>query len=127
MEAVNAVAVGQVSLLVTSVPETEAFYGGVLGLTHLYTFGDLVFFACGPTRLFLRAVAAADWSPGSIVYLQVDDIYAAQRALAAALTFVDAPHMIHRHADGTEEWMTFFTDPAGNTLALMAQVEPIIA
>jgi methylmalonyl-CoA/ethylmalonyl-CoA epimerase len=31
--------------------------------------------------------------------------------------------MIHRHADSTEEWMAFFTDPEGRTLALMARVE----
>lgn len=124
---VEATAVGQVSLLVTSVAGTEAFYADVLGLEHLYTFGDLVFFACGPTRLFLRAVPAADWTPSSIVYLQVDDIHAAHRALTAALTFVDAPHMIHRHADGTEEWMSFFSDPAGNRLAVMSQVEPVVA
>jgi catechol 2,3-dioxygenase-like lactoylglutathione lyase family enzyme len=121
---IAATGVGQVSLLVTSVPETEAFYGGILGLEHLYTYGDLVFFSCGSTRLFLRAVPAADWVPGSIVYLQVEDIHLAHKALAAALTFVDAPHMIHKHADGTEEWMAFFPDPAGNTLALMAQVPP---
>ena len=30
--------------------------------------------------------------------------------------------MIHRHDDGTEEWMAFFADPFGNTLALMSQV-----
>jgi methylmalonyl-CoA/ethylmalonyl-CoA epimerase len=29
--------------------------------------------------------------------------------------------MIHRHEDGTEEWMAFFTDPDGNLLAIMAQ------
>lgn len=38
------------------------------------------------------------------------------------MRFQGAPHLIHRHEDGTEEWMAFFTDPAGNTLALMSQV-----
>ena len=32
--------------------------------------------------------------------------------------------MIHRHADGTEEWMAFFSDPDGRPLALMSQVKP---
>jgi methylmalonyl-CoA/ethylmalonyl-CoA epimerase len=31
--------------------------------------------------------------------------------------------MIHRHADGTEEWMAFFSDPEGRPLALMSQVK----
>lgn len=29
--------------------------------------------------------------------------------------------MIHRHADGTEEWMAFFNDPEGRPLAIMSQ------
>jgi methylmalonyl-CoA/ethylmalonyl-CoA epimerase len=32
--------------------------------------------------------------------------------------------MIHRHADGTEEWMCFFEDPDGRPLALMSRVAP---
>jgi catechol 2,3-dioxygenase-like lactoylglutathione lyase family enzyme len=114
-------AVGQVSLLITSVAEAEAFYGGVLGLRHLYTFGDLTFFACGETRLYLQAVPAERWTAGSVIYLQVADIHGARRRLTGKVEFLDSPHMIHRHADGTEEWMTFFHDPAGNTLALISQ------
>jgi methylmalonyl-CoA/ethylmalonyl-CoA epimerase len=30
--------------------------------------------------------------------------------------------MIHRHPDGTEEWLANFVDPDGRPLALMAQV-----
>jgi methylmalonyl-CoA/ethylmalonyl-CoA epimerase len=30
--------------------------------------------------------------------------------------------MIHRHEDGTEEWMAFFEDNEGRPLALMTQV-----
>jgi methylmalonyl-CoA/ethylmalonyl-CoA epimerase len=29
--------------------------------------------------------------------------------------------MIHRHDDGTEEWMAFFNDNEGRPLAIMAQ------
>ena len=35
-----------------------------------------------------------------------------------------AAHLVHRHADGTEEWMAFFNDPEGRVLALMSQVRP---
>jgi hypothetical protein len=38
--------------------------------------------------------------------------------------FINAPHMIHRHEDGTEEWMAFFNDPEGRPLAIMASVSP---
>ncbi len=115
-------AVGQIALLVTDVEEAERFYRDVLELRHLYTFDDLTFFDCGGTRLFLRAVRPDDWAAGSIVYFQVADLHAAHdRLAAAAVGFQGAPHMIHRHEDGTEEWMAFFTDPAGNVLALMSQ------
>jgi hypothetical protein len=32
--------------------------------------------------------------------------------------------MIHRHGDGIEEWMAFFNDLEGRTLAVMCQVPP---
>ena len=40
------------------------------------------------------------------------------------VTFQADPHLIHRHQDGTEEWMAFFADPDGNTMALMSRVPP---
>lgn len=33
-------------------------------------------------------------------------------------------HMIHRYADGTEEWMAFFGDNEGRPLGIMCQVPP---
>ncbi len=59
--------------------------------------------------------------PESILYFRVPDIHAAHEALSArGAAFVSAPHMIHRHEDGTEEWMAFFNDPDGRPLALMS-------
>jgi hypothetical protein len=37
--------------------------------------------------------------------------------------FISAPHMIHKHQDGTEEWLAPFKDNEGRPLALMAQVK----
>jgi methylmalonyl-CoA/ethylmalonyl-CoA epimerase len=55
--------------------------------------------------------------------LRVDDIGAAFTELTArGVEFKGAPHLIHRHPDGTEEWMAFFKDPEGRFLALMSQV-----
>ena len=52
------------------------------------------------------------------------DISAAHANLTArGVEFHGAPHMIHRHADGTEEWMAFFNDPEARPLAIMAQVK----
>jgi catechol 2,3-dioxygenase-like lactoylglutathione lyase family enzyme/DNA-binding CsgD family transcriptional regulator len=113
---------GQVSLLARDVARTEAFYRDTLGLPHVFTFGDLAFFDMAGTRLYLRAVPDADWRPSSILYFRVDDIEAQFRAVVAAGARPSGePHLIHRDEEaGTEEWMAFFEDPDGNTLALMA-------
>ena len=111
--------IGQVSRTVSDVAASEAWYRDVLGLPHLFTFGELAFFDCGGTRLYLQQ---GEVRPESCLYFRVADIHAAHRELAdKGAEFVSAPHMIHRHAYGTEEWMAFFNDPDGRTLALMAQ------
>ena len=59
------------------------------------------------------------------LYLRAPDIAAAHAALQArGVKFTHAPHMVHRHSDGTEEWMAFFEDPDGWLLALMSQAKP---
>ena len=111
--------IGQISRTVADLAASQAFYGDTLGLPHLYTFGELAFFDCGGTRLYLHQTEV---TPESVLYFQVPDIHTAHRELEAkGVAFQSAPHLIHRHADGTEEWMAFFTDPEGRTLALMAQ------
>ncbi|EGF93125.1 hypothetical protein ABI_15650 [Asticcacaulis biprosthecium C19] len=53
------------------------------------------------------------------------DIHATQTHLEArGVVFINAPHMIHKHDNGIEEWMAFFNDNEGRPLALMAQVTP---
>jgi extradiol dioxygenase family protein len=118
-------AIGQISLSIRDVARAERFYGEVLGLPHVFTFGDLCFFDAGGTRLYLHRKDEADWRPGSILYFLVDDIHAAQERLAARdVRFTGAPHVIYTDdATGAEEWMTFFEDGEGNTLALMSRVE----
>ncbi len=113
--------IGQISRSVTDISAAVAWYGGVLGLRHLYTFGTLAFFDCGGTRLFLSQGEA---KPGeSILYFRVPDIRASHAALAGrGAVFVNAPHLVHRHADGTEEWMAMFEDNEGRVLAIMAQM-----
>lgn len=115
--------VGQIARTVKDVTAARAWYGEVLGLQHLYSFGNLAFFDCGGVRLFL---SEGESSPSeSILYFRVPDIRAAHEALAGrGVQFTHAPHMIHRHADGTEEWMAFFADNEGRPLAIMAQAAP---
>jgi catechol 2,3-dioxygenase-like lactoylglutathione lyase family enzyme len=115
--------IGQISRKVGNIEAARDWYGKVLGLPHLYSFGKLAFFDCGGVRLFLSE--EGDGKEDSILYFRVGDIQDACRTLAGrGVTFVDAPHMIHRHADGMEEWMAFFNDPDGKMLAVMAQIRP---
>ncbi|HEX2884347.1 MAG TPA: VOC family protein [Candidatus Limnocylindria bacterium] len=115
--------IGQVSLSIRDVERATRFYGQALGLPHLFTFGDLAFFDAGGVRLYLHRKDPADWQPGSVLYFRVGDIHAAVESLSArGVTFSGAPHRIHTHDDGSEEWMAFFEDGEGNTLALMSRV-----
>ena len=59
-----------------------------------------------------------------MLYFTVDDIHATQSSLGeAGVKFSGAPHVIYTDdATGTEEWMTFFEDGEGNTLALLSRV-----
>lgn len=116
--------IGQVGRHVSDLPSAERWYSAVLGLPHLYTFGDLAFFDCGGVRLFLFAHGNGAASEPSVLYFQVPDINAAYDSLTArGVTFEGAPHMIHRHDCGLEEWMAFFPDPDGHLLAIMSQVQ----
>jgi catechol 2,3-dioxygenase-like lactoylglutathione lyase family enzyme len=118
-------AIGQISRRVSDIPKAVEWYRDVLGLPHLYTFGNLAFFDCGGTRLFLNNEGNSADNGDSILYFRVEDIDAAHAELSArGVTFAGAPHMIHRHDNGVEEWMAFFTDPDGKYLAIMAQVQP---
>jgi DNA-binding CsgD family transcriptional regulator/catechol 2,3-dioxygenase-like lactoylglutathione lyase family enzyme len=119
--------IGQLSRSVMDIGAAEAWYRDVLGLRHLYTFGNLAFFDCGGTRLMLSAEGGLAPAPdGYIIYFRVPDIHAAHRDMAGrGIAFEGAPHMIHRHADGTEEWMAFFRDNEGRALAIMSQATPV--
>jgi DNA-binding CsgD family transcriptional regulator/catechol 2,3-dioxygenase-like lactoylglutathione lyase family enzyme len=117
---------GQIARHVKDVKKAEAWFRDVLGLTHLYTFpssiGDLAFFDLGGTRLFLESGEGADVEQNTL-YFTVPDINAAFEELKnRGIEFIDAPHMIFKHPDGTEEWMAFFKDMDEQTLGLMSQV-----
>lgn len=113
--------IGQISRAVSDIGAAERWYRDVLGLKHLYTFGKLAFFDCGGVRLFLEEGDAAQ--PQSVIYFRVPDIRTAHaQLLEKGAAFESAPHLIHRHADGMEEWMAFFRDNDGRLLAIMSQV-----
>ena len=114
--------VGQVARFVTDIDAATRWYRDTLGMTHLYQFDQLSFFDCNGLRLFLNV---GDPKLNSILYFQVADIHLAHKALIdRGVEIVSAPHLIHQHDDGTEEWMAFFNDPDGAPLGLMARAAP---
>ena len=124
MDAITAaetyIMLGQVARTVANVEEARTWYRDVLRLPELYAFPGLAFLDLGGVRLMLTE--EGDASQQSILYLRTPDVHAAKEELEArGVKFTHAPHMIHRHDDGTEEWMAFFEDNEGRPLALMAQ------
>jgi catechol 2,3-dioxygenase-like lactoylglutathione lyase family enzyme len=116
----------QVSLYCGDVERSKGFYAGVLGFPHIATYGDLVFFDMSGVRLYLHRVDDGSWRAGSVLYFDVDDIFARTQALAdVGVRFKGQPHLIHRDdSTGEETWMAFFEDPDGNLLALSSRVRP---
>lgn len=117
--------IGQLSRTVADIKAAEAWYRDVLRLPHLYTYGNLAFFDLGGTRLMLSAGEGKPQAPDTyVIYLLVPEIHAAYADLQQrGIAFEAAPHMIHRHPDGTEEWMAFFRDNEGRFLAIMMQAK----
>jgi len=117
---------GQVARTTKSFGESRAWYRDVLGLPELYAFGNLAFFDLGGVRLML-AEEEGELTAESILYLRVPDIHAAKASLEKrGVEFINAPHLIHRHENGMEEWMSAFKDNEGRPLQLMSQVQPNI-
>jgi catechol 2,3-dioxygenase-like lactoylglutathione lyase family enzyme len=115
--------IGQIARTVKDITASRQWYEQTLGIPHLYSFGNLAFFDCGGVRLFLSEGDGG--ASDSIIYFRVDDVHSAYATLQGrGIEFVNAPHMIHRHDNGTEEWMAFFKDQEDRPLAIISQVPP---
>jgi methylmalonyl-CoA/ethylmalonyl-CoA epimerase len=113
---------GQVARTTKRFEESHAWYRDVLGLPELYSFGNLAFYDLGGVRMMLSGEEGGITSE-SILYFRVPDIHAAKAELEGrGVKFINAPHLIHRHEDETEEWMAAFEDNEGRPLQLMMQV-----
>lgn len=113
---------GQVARTTRRFEESRKWYREVLGLPELYAFGNLAFFDLGGVRLMLTE-EEGEVASESILYLRVPDIHAMKAELEQrGVEFMNAPHLLHRHEDGTEEWMAAFKDNEGRPLQLMTQV-----
>ena len=114
----------QIALPVQDLDAAERFYRDVLGARFVARFDPpgLLFFDFDGVRLLLEAGGTAN---NAVLYIWVEDIDAACEALIAkGVRFTAEPHAIHHDEAGTfgpagaTEWMAFFEDPSGNTLAL---------
>ena len=118
----NLQAIHQLARSVSDIAEAQRWYGEVLGLPLLYAFPGMAFFDCGGVRLYLQE-AKGGVAPESILYFRVADIrVAAEDLMSRGVVFTTAPHLVHRHPDGAEEWLAVFKDPDDRPLALMARV-----
>lgn len=113
----------QVAARATDLTESTRFWSELLGRPPAASFDPpgLVFFDLGGVRLLLEGAA-----PATTVYLQVADVAAeVARLRDAGLPIETEPHAIFTHEDdtlgpaGTEEWMAFVKDPAGNLVGLV--------
>jgi DNA-binding CsgD family transcriptional regulator/catechol 2,3-dioxygenase-like lactoylglutathione lyase family enzyme len=113
---------GQIARTTKKFDQSHAWYRDTLGLPELYSFGNLAFFDLGGVRLMLTE-EEGDLVSESILYLRVPDIHTTKAELEErGVKFINAPHLIHRYEDGTEEWMAAFEDNEGRTLQLMTQI-----
>ena len=139
--------IGQIAIGVSDIDRATKFYRDRLGLRYLFSAPpSMSFFDCGGVRLMLTVperteetresssvvnfpvadVHAVDVHPrriahGNALYFTVPDVRQATEELKArGVVFVGEPHVIHR-TETYDLWMSFFTDPDGNTLALMAE------
>ena len=111
----------QIARRVENLHRARAFWRETLQVPELYAFPGLAFFDLGGTRLMLRETGRRD--EADILYIATPDIAAAHADLKErGASMTGAPHMVHRHPDGAEEWMAFFTDDEGRDLALHSVV-----
>ena len=117
----------QIAMNVTDLDAAETFYRDVVGALFIARFdppGLLFFDFDGVRVLFERGEAKGN----SILYLWTDDIDARVAELEAkGVHFIHRPQAVHKDEDGTfgaageTEWMAFFEDPDGNTIALVTR------
>ena len=115
--------IGQIAVTVRDLPRAIAFYRDVLGVPFLFEAPPgMAFFQAGDTRLMLGLPENETQNFASILYFRVDDIGATYQQLKERqVSFTHEPRLIHRGSQ-TDLWLAFFSDPDGNTMALMSEV-----
>ena len=111
----------QVAITIRDLDRAKAFYGGVLGLPHLFDAPPgLSFFQCGDTRLMLSKPEGPETEGNSILYYGVEDVDAAYAAMVdQGVTFEEAPRKI-AEVDGKPIHLAICRDSEGNLLGLIS-------
>lgn len=114
--------IGQIAVTVRDLPRAIAFYRDILGVPFLFEAPGMAFFQAGDTRLMFGLPENDEQNFSSILYFKVDDINGTYQHLKASdVPFTHEPRLVHRGST-TDLWLAFFTDPDGNTMALMSEV-----
>jgi catechol 2,3-dioxygenase-like lactoylglutathione lyase family enzyme len=111
----------QISRRVEKLDRARSFWRETVAMPELYAFPGLAFLDLFGTRLMLKETGQRD--EADILYLASTDIARDHAELVQrGARFTAAPHVIHRHADGSAEWIAFFEDDEGRPLALHSVV-----
>ena len=117
--------VAQLMIPVEDFDRGVSFYRDILGIPFLFAAPPQMaaFFMCGSVRLLVGVLPPGPKAQrGSAIYFKVSDIQAVYATLnEKGVRFVAAPHVVNR-VPKSELWLSEFTDPDGNQLALMAEV-----
>ena len=113
---------GQIAITVDDIDAAESFYESTLGLRKWFRYDDLAFFDMAGVRLLVEKAQENPFMPtSSYLYFKVADIEHERTLLIGkGVHFTDEPHLIAPMGDHIL-YMSFFNDPAGNTLALMME------
>ena len=121
----NLSSIGQIAIGVSDIDRATEFYRDILGMRFLFSAPPgMSFFDCDGVRLMLTLPEQGrdESKSSSVIYYTVEDVQQATETLKSrGVRFIGEPHIIHS-TDTYDLWMSFFTDPDGNTLALMAEV-----
>jgi len=118
--------VAQLLIPIEDFDKGVAFYRDVLGLPFLFAAPpQMAFFNCDGVRLLVGVMPQGQIAQrGSAIYFQVPDIHVVYSSLKdKGVNFKAAPHVVNR-TPKSELWLSEFTDPDGNQLALMSEVVP---
>jgi predicted enzyme related to lactoylglutathione lyase len=116
----------QVSVTVSNVEQSLAFYRDVLGLSFLFSAGpNLAFLTDGSVRIMLTTPQGAGAvGANSILYFGVSEIETAYQAIVARGAAEERSPQLAARMPDHELWIGFVRDPDGNLVGLMEEKRP---